>query len=183
MSTTTKWVLGILVGFVVLSVGVVALGIGIFVPVRGAVDEPAQGPIETPVIADGDWFAFVTVGTDESGAIVLGVDLAELLTGEAARQAAIDAGVIGEGEDLPNDVFIDNPDRRYELLSAAEYARILVISGDDTSGLVEVGVEGLAALHDGTWTGDPVYGIVAGEPIAMEVTIEGGLVTEASAVY
>ena len=47
-----------------------------------------------PAIADGDWFGFVTVGRDESDAITLGVDLAEMLTGQKAHDAAVEAGVI-----------------------------------------------------------------------------------------
>jgi hypothetical protein len=42
------------------------------------------------------------------------IDYAEMLTGEAARQAAIDAGFINPGEELDSDFFISNvnPKRR-----------------------------------------------------------------------
>jgi hypothetical protein len=184
MSTSVKWVLGILVGTIVLALGAAALGIISIIPVRVVSDGPGEPvPTEVAAIDDGEWFAFVTVGTDEAGAVVLGVDLAEMLTGEPARVAAVEAGFIGEGEDLPNDFFIDNPEATYELLAPVADAPISVIPADDTSGLVEVGVEGLAALSDGTWDGAAVYGIVPGTPIAMEVTVEDGRVASAEAVY
>jgi hypothetical protein len=136
-----------------------------------------------PALPDGEYLAFVTVGKDETGEIVLGVDVAEMLTGEEARQAAVDAGVIGEGEDLPNDFFINNPEVVLELVSLAPDAEITVISGTDTSQQVAIDAQRLLALYEGTDTGEPVYGIVAGQPIVMDLVIEGGVVTEAHAVY
>jgi hypothetical protein len=134
-------------------------------------------------IADGEWFAFVTVDTDDSGEPTLGIDVAEVLTGEEARQAAIDAGVIGEGEDLPNDFFISNPEPTRELLHLAPDADITVISATDPGMTIDVEVEDLQALYEGTYPLDDVYGIVPGEPIAMEVTIVDGMVTAAHAFY
>jgi hypothetical protein len=46
-----------------------------------------------------------------------------------------------------------------------------------------VTVSELMALYEGTYSGPPVYGIVPGTPIAMNVTISDGLVTSAGAVY
>ena len=44
----------------------------------------------------------------EYGMRSIRIDYAEFLTGDEAKQAAIAAGVIGPGEDLPNDYFISN---------------------------------------------------------------------------
>ncbi|MBN1629483.1 MAG: hypothetical protein JW990_06960 [Thermoleophilia bacterium] len=44
----------------------------------------------------------------EDGVRYLSIDYAEFLTGEEANQAAVDAGVIEPGEDVPNDYFIRN---------------------------------------------------------------------------
>jgi hypothetical protein len=136
-----------------------------------------------PALADGEYFGFVTVGRDESGEITLGVDLAEMLTGEEAREAAVEAGDIEEGEDLPNDFFIANPDIVMELVDIADDAEITVISGSDTSQSITVDTVQLESLYEGTYSGDAVYGIVAGQPIVMDLVIEGGVVTEAHAVY
>ena len=145
--------------------------------------DEATPPTPAPAIADGTWFAMTSVGTDESGAVTLGVDLAEMLSGEPARRAAIEDGVINEGEDLPNDVYIRNPNVRYELMSFAEGAEVTVISAVEPGTYVPISPEKLEALYAGRQVDDAVYGIATGTPIAMEVTITDGLVTEARAVY
>jgi hypothetical protein len=45
---------------------------------------------------------------DQGGKHYISIDYAELLTGDAAVKAAVAAGVIDPGEDLPNDYFIRN---------------------------------------------------------------------------
>lgn len=140
--------------------------------------EPGESAVE-----DGTWFAFVTVGEDEDGVTTLGIDLAEMLTGEEAKQAAIEDGVIAEGEDLPNDFYIDNDEVVLELVHAAEDARFLMISGEDVAEKVEVDAPLFAEIYQGTYSGTPLYGVVPQTPVAMDVVVAGGLVTEATAVY
>lgn len=136
-----------------------------------------------PSLEDGTWFAFVTVGEDEAGAMTLGIDLAEMLSGDEAVQAAVEDGAIAEGEVLPNDFYIDNDDVVMELLHADEDAVFALISGEDTAVAVEVDREAFAEVYNGTYTGEPLYGILAQTPIAMEVEVADGLVTGATAVY
>lgn len=143
--------------------------------------EPVEGP--TPEVEDGEWFAFVTVGEDESGVPTLGVDLAEMLTGEEAREQAIEDGVIEEGEDLPNDFYIHNPERDMELLQVEEGAAIEVVSGDDTSQMLDISLDQLEALYKGEYVGSPVYGVVPNTPIPMNVTVAGGLINDLRMVY
>ena len=145
-------------------------------------DEPTA-PSPTPVIADGVWFAMTSVGTDESGAVTLGVDLAEMLSGEPARLAAIEDGVIAEGEDLPNDVYIRNPTVRYELMNFAEGAEVTVVSAVEPGTYLAISPEKLEALFAGRQVDETIYGIAKGTPIAMDVTITNGLVSEVQAVY
>jgi len=45
---------------------------------------------------------------EAGGTRYLSIDYAEMLTGEEARQAAIEAGDLSPGEDLPNDYYIRN---------------------------------------------------------------------------
>lgn len=145
--------------------------------------DPGEGPEPVPAIDNGDWFALVIVGEDESGATTLGVDLADMLTGEEARQAAIADGVIGEDEDLPNDFYIDNPDEVYELLHFSEEPEIVVLSGSDPGEKLRIEVDQLAALYEGEYVGEPVYGILPHQPIAMSVTVADGTIVIASMVY
>lgn len=185
MSTGTKWLIAI-VGLVAVGGLAVLLGILSILPTRVVVDPQPGDPVVDPtevVIPDGDWFGFVTVGRDESGAITLGVDLAEMLTGQEAHDAAVDAGVIGEDEDLPNDFFIANPESRLELMHLADAALIEVISSDDVSKTLVIEPGQLEALYEGDYVGPDVYGIVPGQPIAMDITISDGLITAVTAIY
>lgn len=140
-------------------------------------------PEPVPALPDGEVFAMITVGYDESGEVTLGVDLAEMLSGEKAREAAVEDGVISEGEDLPNDFYIDNDEVVYELLHFSDDPSITVISGNDTSQLIQIPADHLVQLWEGEYAGDPVYGIVASVPFPMEVTVADGVITEAEAVY
>lgn len=140
-------------------------------------------PAAVQPIADGTWFAFVSVGEDETGAMTLGIDLAEMLTGEEARVAAVEDGALAEGEDVPNDFYIDNDEQVLELLQVSEDAQFALISGSDTSETVLVDATTLADVYEGTYTGEPFYGVSPGTPIAMEVTVTDGLVSAAEAVY
>lgn len=140
-----------------------------------------MGP--TPEVEDGEWFAFITVGEDENGVPTLAVDLAEMLTGEEARQQAVEDGVIGEGEDLPNDFYIHNPEQEMELLQMADDSNVKVVSGDDTSQMLEITMEQLNALYKGEYVGSPVYGVVPNSPIPMNVTVANGLISGLTMVY
>ncbi len=136
-----------------------------------------------PALEDGTWIAYVTVGEDQDGAMTFGIDLAEMLSGDEAREAAVEDGAIAEGEDLPNDFYIDNDDVVLELLHAAEDARFVMISGEDVAEKIQMDAPLFAEVYDGTYSGDPLYGVVPQTPIAMDVIVSGGLVTEAAAVY
>lgn len=145
-------------------------------------DEPQPPDVVAP-IADGEWFAMVTVGTDEAGAVTLGVDLAEMLGGEEARLAAVEDGVIEEGEDLPNDFYIRNPEVVYELMHFSDAPRVEVISAVDPGSTLSISPDDLLAIYSGERVDDSVYGIVAGQPIAMDLTIRDGAIAQAAAVY
>jgi hypothetical protein len=144
---------------------------------------PTTQPVTAQPIADGEWFSFVTVGEDETGAITLGVDVAEMLTGDEAKAAAVADGVIAAGEDLPNDFYTSNPEKVLELLHVSDDAGFTMLSGADPGAKIVVDAQILASLYDGTYTGEPIYGVVPGTPIAMDVTVNDGLVTGASEVY
>lgn len=178
MRASLKWAIGT-VAIVAAAIGLAA-SLSVFPFEREAEAEP---PKPTPALADGVYFAFVTAGEDETGAHTMGVDLAEMLTGEEARRAAVEDGVIEEGEELPNDFYIDNPQIKYELLHVTDGAVFDMISGDDTTRKVALDVDDFSALYDGSYAGAAVYGVVPLEPVAMDVTVTAGLIAGAEAVY
>lgn len=188
MQSSTKWIIGALVA---LGLSAVAAGWGVvalFVPVRSDTDSGDRGPTvvtegsEAPIV-DGDWFGLVTVGGDETGRLTLGVDLAEMLSGPAAHEAAVEAGVITSADELPNDYFVYNPESTLELIHLAGQAKITVLSGKDPGTGIVVNGEELLALYEGSYVGPPIYGIVAHQPIAMDLVVRDGLVASAAAVY
>lgn len=136
-------------------------------------------PSEQPAhdLADGEYFAWVS-GPTGDGFIL---DPAELLSGEEARVAAIADGVISEGEDLPNDIYILDPDDNTHVVAPAGdavYSALLFTDGAPT----ETGIdyEELAAILSGV---DPdVYGVFEGVMPAT-VTIAGGDIVSITQVY
>lgn len=184
MKTSTKWIVGILGVFAVLALSAALGVISIFPVERVVTGNPDPVPTEGDApIADGEWFGFVTVGEDESGVITLGVDLAEMLSGSAAHDAAVEAGIITADEDLPNDYFIKNEELVSEMMHLSDDAIISVISATDVSNHITIDSDQLAAIYGGTYTGEDVYGVVPGQPIAMDLTIANGEVTNVSAIY
>lgn len=201
MSTTAKWIIGIVVGIGVLVIGGVLAIVALIPVARVEGQSPPPTVVEeappatdgsppttvfepTPAadLPDGEWFGFVTVNGD-NGPTVVTIDIAEILTGEEARKAAVDAGVIEEGEDLPNDFFIDDPDDEFEILTLADDAVIKVLSAMTPETYLTIDAATLESLFNGSYAGEPVYGISPDMPAPMNITVEDGLVTIIESVY
>ena len=187
MSTSIKWVIGIVVAVGLSAVAAVALAIGLFVPVQQVTSSQpdpvvTEEPVQVDVLDDGTWFAFVTVD-GETGPTMLTIDPATILVGDEATAAAVEAGVITEGEDVPNDYFIANPESAVWRMPVTADTVIRVLSGLDLSQYLTIDGVTLEALANGSYDGPPVYGVMAGEPIAVNVTVAGGAVTLVEAVY
>lgn len=191
MQSSTKWIIGglVVLGASIMAAVVIGLGVvGFLVPVQVDTDSEAGAPTvvtESPAasIPDGAWFGFVTASENGTGELTLGVDLAEMLSGSAAHAAAVQAGVLRENEDLPNDYFIHNPEVAVEMMQLDDRATITVLSGNDPGSSIVMDADQLKALFEGTYAGPPVYGVVAHEPIAMDLIVRDGQVATASAVY
>ena len=148
-------------------------------PTTGA-ETPTTAPTDerpTHDLVNGETFAWVRGLTGDG----LLVDPAEFLSGEEARQAAVEAGVIEEGEDLPNDFFIrDESDETsvVPVAEAAEFALLLFEDGSPVETPVDY-AEFVAAL-DGS--NPDVYGVMDGV-IPATVTIEGGEIVSVVQAY
>lgn len=125
-------------------------------------------------LADGTTFVWVREVTDDG----LVVDPAEVLTGEAARAAAEEDGVIGPGEDLPNDIYIKNNDTDTVRVVTAPDAELTVLTFDDSGNIVEENIKlhELEVAFTGDYAGHVIYGLVAGE-FPVTVTVKDGVVT------
>jgi hypothetical protein len=146
-----------------------------------------QMPDETPTtvpddrpehdLADGETFAWLR-GLTGDGLIV---DPAEMLTGEEARQAAVDAGVIEEGEDLPNDFFILDESDETSVVGLAEGAEFALLLFEDGSPVeTAVGYDEFASALEGA--NPDVYGVMDGV-IPATVTIEDGVIVSIVQTY
>jgi hypothetical protein len=68
---------------------------------------------------------------ESGGTRHISIDFAEMLTGEEAKKAAVEAGEIAPGEDLPNDYFIRNvnPKKREFTVSESAVITTATLSG------------------------------------------------------
>lgn len=167
------------------SPGVIAVVLAGALAVTGCVtsrteETLAPGPNQTHDLPDGQAFYFVE-GVNADGFIV---DQAEFLTGEEAKQAAVDDGVILPGEDLPNDFYIRNGDESTDLVAMAPDATFSMLMFD-ADGAINPGAmdyEDLVALMQGGYTGPDVYGVVDGT-FPADVVIEDGVIVHLGEVY
>ena len=124
-------------------------------------------------------FAFVRA-IDESG---ITYDPATMLTGEAAVDAARADGVLAEGEALPNDYYISNPEPD-EVLAPLDPDGGYVLIGFDGNGALAdrlLTLADLVAVLNGANTGE-FYGIIPGE-VPMILTLEGDTVVAGRQQY
>lgn len=145
----------------------------------------ACGVTATPTATPG---ASVPTSTEEFFAFILSVDgsevtydPAEILTGEAARDAAVTAGVINEGEDLPNDYFIANPDEESQTATLSAAGSFVLLGFDASQAITEVPVD-RGELVKALQNGEGYYGIVVGET-PMMLVVAAGEVISATQVY
>lgn len=128
---------------------------------------------------DGDMFAFISaVDGDE-----IIIDPAALLTGDDAREAAVEDGVILPGQDLPNDLYIRNGEPGP--LSIGVATDVVTVLTFDASGNVtetEIGLAQLATAFGGEHIGVPIYGLES-DAFPVTLTIEDNVVTAITQVY
>ncbi len=163
----------------------------VYIPVSrsaadGAPGADPPGGVPQPALPDGELFAWVTLasnGADDH--VVLRIDPAELLTGQPAHDAAVDAGVIGPDEELPNDVFIVDPVDTTQTIAVDDDATITVqiAPADAPLTSITVSADRLYDIFGGAIDGGAVYGVVPGEPLPMRLIIAQGTVTAAEHVY
>ena len=135
--------------------------------------------VEAP-LPDGEHFVYVKEVTEDG----LRVDVAILLSGEEARIAAIEDGVIGPDEDLPNDVYIRNAEVEVVDMIVAPDADLTVLVFDDNGAIVEEGIKlnELKVAFTGTYAGHVIYGLVAGE-FPVTINVDNGVVASFKQVY
>lgn len=124
------------------------------------VSSPTPGGDPETGLALPDGFNFAWILEAEDGLIV---DPAYVLSGEEARAQAVADGVIAEGEDLPNDIYIWNPTEDRIRVRMSDDVKWTVIAPGDDGGLAarESSQNEVAAILAGGDSGD-VYGLMPG---------------------
>ena len=124
-------------------------------------------------------FAFIR-SIDE---LAISYDPATMLSGEAAAEAARADGVLAEGESLPNDYYISNPEEDVVTANLDPEGTYLLIGFGPYGDLVDrqLSVPELVAALNGA---DPeaFYGIVPGE-VPLILTLVGDTVVAARQQY
>ena len=173
----------------VAAVAVTALALYVPVSRSAASDAPATDPpgsTPRPALADGELFAWVTLASSRADDdVVIRIDPAEFLTGRQAHHAAVEAGVIDDDEELPNDVFIVNADDATQTVAVDDTATVTVQVTPPDAPLITVTVSAdrFYDIFDGAIDDGAVYGVLPGKPLPMRLTIDGGTITAAEHVY
>ncbi len=130
------------------------------------------------VLPDGYVFAWILA---VDGGLV--VDPAFVLSGEEARLQATADGVIPEGEDLPNDIYLYNPTSEAIMVRVANDVKWLVIAPGADGGLAsrETDMETISSILAGGDTGD-IYGLTP-EFMPFDLLVIDGVVVEISERY
>lgn len=133
-------------------------------------------------LEDGRYFGFVRSVELSPSPPTLRFDTAEFLTGDEANEAAVEDGVIAEGETVPNDYYVRNPDSTEEELPVGSGVAVTRVECD--AGCAE-GVAGsfepfAASFSDPDPTLEDEY---RGEQSQYWVTIEDGTVVAIDEQY
>jgi hypothetical protein len=143
-------------------------------------ESPLVGGTPDTGLALPDGNVFVWIASVDGGLVV---DPARVLSGEEARLQAVADGVISEGEDLPNDVYVHNPSTATYLVKEAADVRWTVIAPGADGGLAarETDRDTIASILAGGETGD-VYGLTP-EFMPFDLLVIGGEVVEVNQRY
>ncbi|HSJ27943.1 MAG TPA: hypothetical protein VLB67_07005 [Acidimicrobiia bacterium] len=141
---------------------------------------PPVGGTPDTGLALPDGQVFVWISSVDGGLVV---DPARVLSGEEAREQAVADGVIPEGEDLPNDVYVHNPSTATYLVKESPDVRWTVIAPGADGGLAsrETDRDTIASILAGGESGD-VYGLTP-EFMPFDLVVVGGRVVEANQRY
>jgi hypothetical protein len=131
-------------------------------------------------------FGWVRSFEDIGGAVIVGVDRAEMLTGAEALAAARQDGFIGADEDLPNDFYIRNPDdATVDLDVSADVVVTLqaCYQGGECVTTEEVDLATWSVLFGAEEDPGLEWDWYGAGALPYQMTLVGGLVTEIQEVY
>jgi hypothetical protein len=132
-------------------------------------------------LPDGRQFGYLTDADAQSRLVTF--DLAQWLSGDAANRAAVEDGQIEQGEEVANDSYVRNINRRTRVLRMSPDARIVIARIDCTPTCDPAGTfEGLAGSFDDDTPHD-LYSPYRGADTQYWITVRDGVVVEIEEQY
>ena len=133
-------------------------------------------------LADGRYYGYIRAVDVSSSPAAIRFDQAEFLTGAEANRAALEDGVIAEGETVPNDYYVRNPDTtEVELPVASDVA---VTRVECNGGCAEAVVGSFEPFAESFANGEPTLeDEYRGAQSQYWVTVEGGTVVAIDEQY
>lgn len=141
---------------------------------------PATGSPSEPDLEDGRHFGYILEIDIETEPNSVLFDLAEFLTGEEANEAAVEDGVIAEGESVPNDYYIRNRNPMLRTLSLASEVSITVVNWESCCDSIPGELQAFAGAFSAK---DPPQGIYRGTYSPYWLTVRGGRIVTIEEQY
>ena len=130
-------------------------------------------------VPDGTSFGYVTA--INIGGSTVTIDIAELLTGDAAVTAAIEDGALEPGEtSIDNDYYIRNKNPKLRTVTVGPTAPVNVLSSTGSPDLESGSLQKLAEALTAVPVGDPSEG---GPRLPVQIVASGGVISRVDEVF
>lgn len=130
-------------------------------------------------VPDGTSFGYVTA--INIGGSTVTIDIAELLTGDAAVTAAIEDGALEPGEtSIDNDYYVRNKNPKLRTVTVGPTAPVNVLSSPGSPDLESGSLQKLAEALTAVPAGDPAEG---GPRLPVQIVARGGLISRIDEVF
>jgi len=130
-------------------------------------------------VPDGTSFGYVTA--INIGGSTVTIDIAELLTGDAAVTAAIEDGALEPGEtSIDNDYYVRNKNPKLRTVTVGPTAPVNVLSSPGSPDLESGNLQKLAEALTAVPVGDPAEG---GPRLPVQIVARGGLISRIDEVF
>ena len=130
-------------------------------------------------VPDGTSFGYVTA--INIGGSTVTIDIAELLTGDAAVTAAIEDGALEPGEtSIDNDYYVRNKNPKLRTVTVGPTAPVNVLSSPGSPDLESGSLQKLAEALTAVPAGDPAEG---GPRLPVQIVARGGVISRIDEVF
>ncbi len=145
----------------------------------GSSDAASADAASADAVPDGTSFGYVTA--INIGGSTVTIDIAELLTGDAAVTAAIEDGALEPGEtSIDNDYYVRNKNPKLRTVTVGPTAPVNVLSSPGSPDLESGNLQKLAEALTAVPVGDPAEG---GPRLPVQIVARGGVISRIDEVF